>query len=211
MKTGDLISMLARDAGPAPRAVAARRLWPVAGGGALAAAGTAVALLGLVPAPLFATIVPWMKIAYGLALAAAAGWLAARLGRPLPRLAGPRAAVLAVVCAMALLGLVAYLGAPPDDRHAAVFGHSWLVCPLFVAVLSLPGLAGALWALRGLAPTRPAAAGFACGLMAGALGAAGYALACDEHSPTFVALWYSAGALLPALLGALLGPRLLRW
>jgi len=30
MKTGDWIDLLARNAGPAPRAVAARRLWPAA-------------------------------------------------------------------------------------------------------------------------------------------------------------------------------------
>jgi hypothetical protein len=43
------------------------------------------------------------------------------------------------------------------------------------------------------------------------LGASGYALACPEASPAFVAVWYSLGVLLTGLLGAALGPRLLRW
>jgi hypothetical protein len=68
-----------------------------------------------------------------------------------------------------------------------------------------------MWALRGLAPTRPRWAGFAAGLFAGSLGALGYALYCPELSPLFVLVWYTAGVLLPAALGALLGPLLLRW
>jgi hypothetical protein len=48
-------------------------------------------------------------------------------------------------------------------------------------------------------------------LFAGALGAFGYALACDELALPFVAAWYTLGVLLTAGLGALLGPRVLRW
>jgi hypothetical protein len=47
--------------------------------------------------------------------------------------------------------------------------------------------------------------------MAGALGALGYALSCEESSPAFVAVWYTAGVALVGLLGAALGPRVLRW
>ncbi|MEY3253450.1 MAG: hypothetical protein RL227_2423, partial [Pseudomonadota bacterium] len=77
--------------------------------------------------------------------------------------------------------------------------------------LSLPALAAAMWALRGLAPTHPAQAGAAAGLFAGALGAFGYSLACDELALPFIAAWYTLGVLLTAGLGALLGPRVLRW
>lgn len=211
MKTAELIEMLARSAGPAPRAVAARRLVPAALAGALLSAALALAVLGPVPWALYATPAPWLKLAYAGALAAAAGWLAARLGRPVPRLKGPRVAVLAVLGAMAALGAAALLAAPPGDRMTALLGHSALTCPWNVAVLSLPALLAALWALRGLAPTRPRAAGFAAGLLAGAVGALGYALSCEETSPAFVAVWYTLGVLLTAGLGAALAPRLLRW
>lgn len=77
--------------------------------------------------------------------------------------------------------------------------------------MSLPALAAALWALRGLAPTRPRHAGFAAGLLAGAVRACGYALACTESSPAFIAAWYTLGILLTGCLGAALGPRVLRW
>jgi hypothetical protein len=75
----------------------------------------------------------------------------------------------------------------------------------------LPALAAALWALRGLAPTQARAAGLAAGLLAGGLGAFGYALACTELSPAFVAVWYSLGIGMAGALGAALGPLTLRW
>ncbi|HWS73512.1 MAG TPA: DUF1109 domain-containing protein [Quisquiliibacterium sp.] len=211
MKTDSLIDLLARGAGPAPGAVEARRLLPAAVLGLLLSAVLAVVLLGPVPASMYATPAPWIKFAYALALAVAGGWLAARLARPVARLRAPRRAVAAVATAMALLAAYALLTRPAGDRVAAVLGHSWLACPWNVLALSLPALAAVLWAIRGLAPTRPRAAGCAAGLFAGALGAFGYALSCTEESTAFVAIWYSVGIGLTAILGALAGPRVLRW
>jgi hypothetical protein len=92
-----------------------------------------------------------------------------------------------------------------------VLGSSWLKCPPSVLALSLPALAAVLWAVRGMAPTQPRTAGFAAGLLAGGVGAFGYALSCPEESPAFVAVWYSLGIVLTGAVGAALGPRLLRW
>ena len=211
MKTNDLIELLATGAGPAPRAVAARRLAPAAALGVLASAAGALVILGPIPAELFATPAPWIKLAYAGALAGAAAWLAARLGRPITRTSGPVRALLLVMLAMVLLGALTLLATPAGARLATVLGHSWASCPVNVLVLSLPALAAALWALRGLAPTRPRAAGLAAGLLAGGLGAFGYALSCTELSPAFVAVWYSLGIALAGALGAALGPRVLRW
>jgi hypothetical protein len=211
MKTDSLIALLAQGAGPAPRAVAARRLVPAAGLGLLLSALAALWLYGPIPGAMLATPAPWIKMGYATALAAAAGWWTARLARPVARLSRPRGAVLAVVGAMLLLGAVALLNTPAPDRAAALLGHSWFSCPWNVLGLSVPALALALWAVRGLAPTRPRAAGFAAGLFAGALGALGYSISCPEVSAGFVAVWYSLGIVLTAALGALIGPRVLRW
>lgn len=211
MKTDTLIDLLARGAGPAPRAVAARRLLPVVALGLLLSAALALALIGPIPAAMYGTPAPWLKLAYAAALALGAGWLTARLSRPVARLAPPWRAVLAVFGAMALLGAVSLAALPAGQARAALLGHSWSSCPWNVLALSLPALAGALWAVRGLAPTRLRAAGFAAGLLAGAVGAAGYALSCAEVSPAFIAAWYSLGILATGALGALLGPRVLRW
>ena len=80
--------------------------------------------------------------------------------------------------------------------------------PAFLAIVA------AVVALRGkarLAPTRLTLAGALAGLFAGGMGAFVYAFHCPETAAPFVALWYSAGILLTTALGALLGPRLLRW
>jgi hypothetical protein len=211
MKTDELIGMLARGAGPAPRAVVARRLAPAGVAGLLASAVLALAILGLVPQEMFATPAPWFKLGYAGAMAAAAAWLTARLSRPVARLEAPSWGVAAVALVAGLLGVMAWANTPSADRLSGLLGHSWARCPWTILLLSLPGLVGAVWALRGLAPTRPRAAGFAAGLMAGALGAFGYAFSCTEVALSFVSLWYSLGIGLAALLGSWLGPRVLRW
>ncbi|MDQ2821723.1 MAG: DUF1109 domain-containing protein, partial [Pseudomonadota bacterium] len=38
-----------------------------------------------------------------------------------------------------------------------------------------------------------------------------YCLHCPEMSPVFVGTWYVLGMLVPALAGALLGPKVLAW
>ena len=211
MKTNELIDLLATGAGPAPRWVEARRLLPMMALGVVASAAGALALFGPIPVELFATPAPWIKFVYAGGLAATSAWLAARLGRPVPRTRAPLRGLLLVLMAMGLLALGVLLVSPAGERLALVLGHSWSRCPVNVLALSLPALAGALWALRGLAPTRPRAAGLAAGLLAGALGALGYSLSCTELSPAFVAIWYSLGIGLSGILGATLGPWVLRW
>jgi hypothetical protein len=211
MKTESLIDMLARQAGPAPRALAARRLTPAVAGGLVLGVAGALAWIGPIPAELYADPGPWIKFVYAGLLAAAALWWVTRLGRPAAPVAAPARAAGGVVVAMGLLGAAALLAVPGGERMDALLGHSWAQCPLSVLLLSLPTLAGAFWALRGLAPTRLRLAGFAAGVLAGAVGAFSYALSCDELAPSFVAVWYTAGIGAAGVLGALLGPRLLRW
>jgi hypothetical protein len=211
MKTDLLIDMLARGAGPAPRALAARRLSPAAVAGLLVSGGLALAWFGAIPAQMFATAVPWTKMAYAGALALAAAWLTARLSRPAAPIDRPRRVTAVVVAVMAIVGGASLAASPPGARLDALLGHSWLSCPWSVLALSLPALAASLWAVRGMAPTRPRAAGFAAGLLAGSVGAFGYALSCPEASPAFVAAWYTLGIVITGGVGAALGPRVLRW
>jgi hypothetical protein len=90
-------------------------------------------------------------------------------------------------------------------------GGSAMVCPWMIAACATPVFVCLVWALRGLAPTRPRLAGAAAGLASAGVGGAIYALHCAESGGAFVLLWYSAGILLTAMAGALLGPPLLRW
>jgi hypothetical protein len=92
-----------------------------------------------------------------------------------------------------------------------VLGSSWQSCPVNITLLSLPALVLLLAIARSLAPTRPRLAGGAIGLLAGALGTLVYLLHCPELQAPFVATWYVLGMAIPAVLGALVGPRALAW
>jgi hypothetical protein len=211
MKTTELIGLLAHGAGAAPRVEPMRRLGPSMLGGIVAAALLSIGLLGLVPAHMLATPALWIKLAYAGLLVVGAGWLTARLSLPLSHVRAPRLTIVGVVAGMALLGLAALFAAAPGERVDALLGSSWSRCPLIIAGVALPAMAALLWTVRGMAPTRLREAGFAAGLLAGALGAIGYSLHCPEESLAFVAVWYTLGIVVSGALGALLGPRLLRW
>lgn len=211
MKTDELIRFLAQGAGPAPQGLARRRIGPALVAGLLASMAGAYLTLGFVPAQMYSHPAPWFKLAYALSMLLAAVWLVSRLARPAAPARTPAMVTVSVLLAAAAVGVGAWMATPAEVRTTGLLGHSWAWCPWFVLLLSVPALAGQMWALRGLAPTRPVAAGLAAGLVAGALGAGGYAFACTELAMSFVAAWYTAGILLAGGLGAVLGPRLLRW
>ncbi len=213
MKTDDLVLMLATGAGAADPAAARRRWLSVMAGATLVAMVVMFVVLGLNPLldrfvrlPLF-----WVREAFCAALALGGLAAAARLGRPGAPLTGLQARLLVPLAAMGLLGAGTLLVADPADRAALLLGSSWTECSLGIALLSLPVFAATIWWMRGLAPTRLRLAGAAAGFAAGAMGALVYTLHCPEVEAPFVATWYVLGMLLPAALGALLGPRLLRW
>lgn len=153
----------------------------------------------------------WMKFAYTLGLSLLALAAATRLARPGGRAGTAVPAVGIVVALLAGVALFQLASAVPEARRPLLLGASAARCPFNIVALSLPIFLGALWAMRGLAPTRLALAGAAAGLVAGAAGAWVYAFHCNESAAPFVAIWYTAGIAAVALLGALGGRWLLRW
>ena len=117
----------------------------------------------------------------------------------------------APIVAMWLLAAFVLMTAQSSQRHELIYGETWASCPLLITMLSVPVFIAVVWAMRGLAPTRLRLAGTAAGLVSGSLGALVYALHCPELAAPFIGLWYLLGVLIPAGLGALIGPRLLRW
>ena len=153
----------------------------------------------------------WIKLAFPGALFAIALLLAARLARPaMPVGSLPRILVVPLV-AVWVMAAIELASAQQDERITLILGRTWDVCPFYVALLSVPIFIGAFWAMKRLAPTRLVRAGAACGLVAGALAASIYALHCDEMSASFLGTWYVIGMLIPTVIGAALGPKLLRW
>ena len=213
MRTDRLIEQLARDVPPVPRrAVGWRLALGIVGGGMVTIAAIAL-LLGFRPDLDLAMQGPnfWMKWAYTISLGLLSIHATARLARPDEgRLSAPWLMLLPLA-ALAGVGAVELMRAPPADWLAMWLGHSWRVCSAMVFLLSAPIFIGLLWSFRRLAPTRLRAAGCTAGLAAGAWGATLYCRHCPEVSAIFVLTWYSLGIALAAGMGALLGPRLLRW
>jgi hypothetical protein len=213
MKTDELIAMLARDAGIIETALPRHRYAAALGWGAFGTMALMAILLGVRPDLADAVRLPmfWVKLAFPATLFAGALLAVLRLSRPGVPLQKVPSAVAAPVLAMWLLAAVVLLGAAPGERDALILGDSAASCPFTIAFLSLPLFGAALWAMRGLAPTRLVLAGAAAGLLSGAGGALAYALYCPEMAAPFIGIWYLLGMLIPAVVGALLGPRLLRW
>lgn len=213
MKTDDLVMMLATGTGAVEQRVTARRYATALAWGAFGATLLMVILLGVradlaeaVRLPMF-----WVKLAFPACLATAALYATARLSRPGVKLGRVPAALAAPVLAMWLLAAFVLFDAAASERHQLFLGTTASVCPLLIAMLSLPTFVGAMWAMKGLAPTRLALAGASAGLLAGAVGTVVYALHCPEMGAPFLATWYLLGMLIPTATGALIGPRLLRW
>lgn len=213
MKTEQLITALATGLEPADRRAPSRAAGIALAGGVLV--GTAMMLfgLGLNPAlraylgePMF-----WVKLGFGVALAAASLRLVSALARPGIRAAMSSWLPAVPVALLWLLAVLALSAGAPEARAELIWGETWRGCLLAIPVLSAPMLAGAVWALRRMAPTCPACAGAAAGALAGGVGSAVYALHCPELAAPFLALWYVIGALIPVLIGAIVGRLLLRW
>lgn len=101
--------------------------------------------------------------------------------------------------------------APVSEWSHHAGATSWLECLWQIPALAAPAFLILTAAIRQLAPTNLASTGAFAGLLAGGIGAIGYALHCHDDFVIFVVLFYSLAILEVALIGALLGPRLFRW
>lgn len=213
MRTDDLIAALAADLPPTRPGVVGRRLLIGLAGGGAAAVGLLLVGLGLRPdlAQALVGYPFWMKWAFTASLCLAGLGLATRLARPDGRPGRLVWATLTPVGILFLLALLELARAPVDQRLGLLLGQSAAQCPWRILALAAPIHAGLLWAFRRLAPTRLGWAGFGAGLTAGAASATIYALHCQESAATFVVVWYGLGILAAGAVGALTGPRLLRW
>jgi hypothetical protein len=213
VKTDDFVTMLATDGAAIEPNAAARRYLTGLGWGTLGSAILMAVLLGVRPDLEIAVRLPmlWVKLAFAALLALTSGVVALRLARPGSRLSWLPGMLAAPVVAMWVLAAVVLMTANSSQRHQLLYGDTWASCPLLITMLSAPVFVAAIWAMRGLAPTRLRLAGAAAGLVSGSLGALVYALHCPELAAPFVGLWYLLGVLIPAGIGTLMGPRLLHW
>lgn len=115
--------------------------------------------------------------------------------------------VLAFLCA----GVAGILAVDPATRSEMIFGPPWTICVMCIPFFAIGPFIAFAWVLRQGAPTKLRAMGAVAGLVAGVIGAGACALHMPGPSLPFIGLWYTGPILICALLGALLGPRVLRW
>lgn len=213
MNTEALIQSLSKNLKPVPRHALGRRLAVGIGAGGVV---TLVLIgLGLGFRPDLDLAMRgysfWMKWAYTVSIGVCALFMVARLARPDTVRLRWLWLIAVPFLLLAAIGVTEMAHVPPGDWLSMWLGQSWKRCPWLVLMLSAPIFVGLLWSFRQLAPTRLRMAGAAAGLAAGACAATLYCLHCPEVSAIFVLTWYTLGIALAAGIGALLGPRLLRW
>jgi hypothetical protein len=212
MRTDELIAQLSSGLEPVKRGQVARLLLAAA---ALGLVGSVVVMLGMMGlrhdiARAILSFGMWTKLVYTFVIAVLGYWLVERMGRPGAEMTRPLQLLALPLLAIALLAAL-QMSAPQADMPILVLGHSSRVCAFLVTVTALPTLAATFWALHKLAPTQLTLAGAGAGLFAGGVGAFVYSFHCNEGSAPFIAIWYTLGIVVTTAIGALLGPRLLRW
>ncbi len=212
METDQLIRTLAAD-----NAHRARPVGAVLALSLLLAAPVSIVIflteLGVRPDVLTAMRNPFfdLKFAVTLALAISAIAISLHLSRPEASLRG-WAWLLLIPVGLLVAGIAGEMMMPQRTpmMMRMVGKNSW-TCLTSIPLMALPLLAAALFGLRHGAPTRPAVAGAIAGLLSAGLAATLYASHCTDDSPLFVATWYTIAAMLVAAIGALAGPRVLRF
>lgn len=213
MKTDDLINMLASGPDVAAPKVPLQKFAMVVSSGILLSVILMLTVLGLRPNMSELAMLPafWIKMAFVVALAVC-GWLAVtQLATPGARTKQLPLLIASPILLIWLLAAASMLNATPEQRADLFWGDTWHYCSWLIAILSLPIFIAILRVMRQMAPTRLRLAGAGAGFAAGAAATLIYSFHCPEIAAPFIGFWYVVGILIPSILGALIGPRILRW
>lgn len=128
------------------------------------------------------------------------------LGKP-----GRRSRWAMVAVALPFIPVAALLVFELAIAGPMVEGQTWAQCLAAMAVMSPIAFAGAVAAMRALAPTNLRRSGLVAGVFGGAVAMTAYAPFCPEIGMGYMAVFYCLPIAAMAAIGWLLGPRLLRW
>ncbi len=213
MKTDDLVKMISTNLEAVDSREAPRLIFISAGLGAAVALAAMMLLLGIRTDLLeqHALLFVMVKSAFAGAIIGISLANLTRIARPggerlVSFTLGLSPFGVALVAASVSLAL-----APLSDWKAMIVGQNWLLCLVCIPLNAIVPFAGIIWAMRQLAPTNLTLAGAMAGRAAGGISAFAYALHCTDDSFPFIALWYGLTIALCAVLGGVVGPRLLRW
>lgn len=213
MTSDQLINLLAADLKPVDPRRIPRALIIALAIGAAAAFGAMLLLLGPRNATFDGRNLDYLsaKLFFTLGVVAISATFLPRFARPgaeelscLPLASLPFVAITA-------LAAVALVSARGSTWDAMIAGQAWLTCIVAIPTFAIVPFGAVVFALRTGAPTDRMRAGATGGLVAAGLSAAACAFPCAENSYPSIALWYGLTIGICAGVGALLGPRLLRW
>lgn len=213
MKTERLIDVLSTNLEPVKGKEIGRSLaWAIAIGG-MAAFGIMVATVGLRTRAGLSFHVPFLllKLLFMVSVIGFGAALLARLLRPGQQAGRLLSLILLPFVAMGLACLIVLSLNQPTAWGPMLMGTQWVMCLFCIPLFAVIPFALLVWALRKGAPTNLRRTGAIAGLVAGAVGAVAYAFHCPDDSIPFITFWYGAMVGFCALVGAALGPRLLRW
>lgn len=212
MKSSDLIRSLAGELTPVRPGKTRNDMLLGLGLGAMVSLAVVVAIYGVQPGLISVARggLMAMKACYALSLAAIAVSMLMPMLRPGNLVPDRRSLFLLPV--LLLAGGALWQTVTSDADAASLWlGSNWQRCLLRIASLSVPILAGACWAIRPQAPLRLRATGALAGLVSGGIAAAMFALACTENGLGFVLAWYTLAIAISTIVGAMIGPHVLRW
>lgn len=214
MRTDELIEILSTNSGPSDRRQLTRGIGLAAALGAGAALCIALLALGLRPDLAAPGTLGFLllKLAFTAGIVVLAAHLLTRVARPGGASGARVLTALLPFAGILALAALSLASAPSAHWDRMVVGHMWLECLVSIPIIAVVPFAILVWAVRRFAaPTDLVRTGALVGLVAGAISAMGYALHCVDDSVPFVALWYGGTIASCTLVGAMLGPRLLRW
>ena len=213
MRTDELVAMLGTNVERVDRRQVKRTIGVAIALAIVAALGSSVFVLGIRTGlnDIGALTFLVLKVAFSTGVVALTSMYLIRVARPGGERRTPVVLLVLPFVAIMILAAIDLAFAPSSHWNKMVVGDQWVECLLSIPIIAIVPFAAIVWAVRQMAPTDLVRAGALAGLVAGGVSAAGYALHCTDDSLPFVALWYGGTIALCTLVGAMLGPRLLRW
>lgn len=213
MKTHELITVLSRNVEPVDRRQVMREMAAAVAIGTMVAIGIVLAYRGIRPDldGLHVQGFLLLKLAFAVAVVISATFCLVKFARPGGEMSTRLTPTAWPFIGIAFLAATSFVFAPLWHLRTTVMGDRWLECLISIPLIAVLPFALVIWTLRRMAPTDLTRTGALAGLVAGGMGAIGYALHCTDDSLPFIALWYGSAIALCTLAGAVLGSRLLRW
>jgi len=214
MRTHDLIAVLVQNLSPVQANAVGKRLSRAQLQGLTAGTVVLVGVFGVSSDMPEQILTPgfWLRLAFPLAVIAAAVKLVERLVRPGVAVAWAWLMTMLPIVTMMMGTILFILTAPPEFRLKLVSSTSlWSTTIGNTMLLSLASFIAMIHAMKGLAPTRLALTGAAAGLLAGAQGVLIYALYCPDMPVPYWSALQIAAMFMTTAIGAILGPICIRW